>query len=197
MQVRAQAESGSKRVFTSAGASGASRDCSMCLGMNPDQLSPDSDALRRPTAISKAGRGKGGRTHLVSPAVAAATAVRGVVISGRPRKLATLRRIRWTHSTHRNRCPAAPIQCRHRPDHPCGLPEAGYPNGFRGRPFRWMAVRPVIRPQPQPVRQRLGFGCWPRLWDRIVTRAYRLGIDGLRLSRHLIAIRGYLPRQRG
>ena len=34
------------------------------------------------------------------------------------------------------------VQCRHRPDHPCGLPEAGCRNRFRGRPVRWMAVRP-------------------------------------------------------
>lgn len=77
MRVRAQAEAeGLGEIFTDAGAQWRQAGCSMCLGMNPDQLASGSAAPRRPTATSKGGRARAA-AHLVSPAVAAATAVRG------------------------------------------------------------------------------------------------------------------------
>ncbi len=78
MQVRAQAESeGLDAVFTAAGAEWRAAGCSMCLGMNPDQLAPGERSASTSNRNFEGRQGKGGRTHLVSPAGAAATAVTG------------------------------------------------------------------------------------------------------------------------
>ncbi|EWM16296.1 MULTISPECIES: 3-isopropylmalate dehydratase large subunit [unclassified Kutzneria] len=80
MRVRAQAESeGLDKVFTEAGAEWRSAGCSMCLGMNPDQLKPGERSASTSNRNFEGRQGKGGRTHLVSPLVAAATAVRGTL----------------------------------------------------------------------------------------------------------------------
>jgi 3-isopropylmalate/(R)-2-methylmalate dehydratase large subunit len=82
MRVRAQAESeGLGEIFTAAGAQWRTAGCSMCLGMNPDQLSPGQRCASTSNRNFEGRQGKGGRTHLVSPAVAAATAVRGTLSS--------------------------------------------------------------------------------------------------------------------
>jgi 3-isopropylmalate/(R)-2-methylmalate dehydratase large subunit len=82
MRVRAQAESeGLGDVFTAAGAEWRQAGCSMCLGMNPDQLQPGQRCASTSNRNFEGRQGKGGRTHLVSPAVAAATAVRGTLSS--------------------------------------------------------------------------------------------------------------------
>ena len=78
MQVRAQAEAeGLDKVFTAAGAQWRSAGCSMCLGMNPDKLGPGERSASTSNRNFEGRQGKGGRTHLVSPEVAAATAVTG------------------------------------------------------------------------------------------------------------------------
>ena len=78
MRVRAQAESeGLGEVFTAAGAEWRQAGCSMCLGMNPDQLEPGQRCASTSNRNFEGRQGKGSRTHLVSPDVAAATAVRG------------------------------------------------------------------------------------------------------------------------
>jgi 3-isopropylmalate/(R)-2-methylmalate dehydratase large subunit len=78
MRVRAQAETeGLGEVFTAAGAEWRHAGCSMCLGMNPDQLAPGERCAATSNRNFEGRQGKGSRTHLVSPAVAAATAVRG------------------------------------------------------------------------------------------------------------------------
>jgi len=78
MQVRAQAEEeGLNEVFTAAGAEWRSAGCSMCLGMNPDTLKPGERSASTSNRNFEGRQGKGGRTHLVSPQVAAATAVTG------------------------------------------------------------------------------------------------------------------------
>ncbi|MGH3552931.1 MAG: 3-isopropylmalate dehydratase large subunit [Mycobacterium sp.] len=78
MRVRAQAETeGLGEIFTAAGAEWRQAGCSMCLGMNPDQLAPGERCAATSNRNFEGRQGKGGRTHLVSPAVAAATAVRG------------------------------------------------------------------------------------------------------------------------
>ncbi len=78
MQVRAQAEAeGLDAVFTAAGAEWRAAGCSMCLGMNPDKLAPGERSASTSNRHFEGRQGKGGRTHLVSPAVAAATAVTG------------------------------------------------------------------------------------------------------------------------
>ncbi|OHT89422.1 3-isopropylmalate dehydratase large subunit [Mycobacteroides saopaulense] len=82
MRVRAQAESeGLGEIFTAAGAQWRQAGCSMCLGMNPDQLSPGQRCASTSNRNFEGRQGKGGRTHLVSPTVAAATAVRGKLSS--------------------------------------------------------------------------------------------------------------------
>jgi 3-isopropylmalate/(R)-2-methylmalate dehydratase large subunit len=78
MQVREAAErEGLDAVFTAAGAEWRAAGCSMCLGMNPDKLSPGERSASTSNRNFEGRQGKGGRTHLVSPQVAAATAVTG------------------------------------------------------------------------------------------------------------------------
>jgi 3-isopropylmalate/(R)-2-methylmalate dehydratase large subunit len=82
MRVRAQAESeGLHEIFLAAGAEWRQAGCSMCLGMNPDQLAPGERCASTSNRNFEGRQGKGGRTHLVSPAVAAATAVAGKLAS--------------------------------------------------------------------------------------------------------------------
>jgi 3-isopropylmalate/(R)-2-methylmalate dehydratase large subunit len=82
MRVKAQAESeGLDAVFTEFGAEWRSAGCSMCLGMNPDQLAPGERSASTSNRNFEGRQGKGGRTHLVSPLVAAATAIRGTLSS--------------------------------------------------------------------------------------------------------------------
>jgi len=81
-RVRLEAEAeGLDRVFTDFGAEWRFAGCSMCLGMNPDQLSPGERCASTSNRNFEGRQGKGGRTHLVSPLVAAATAVRGTLSS--------------------------------------------------------------------------------------------------------------------
>jgi 3-isopropylmalate/(R)-2-methylmalate dehydratase large subunit len=78
MLVKRQAEEeGLDTVFRKAGFEWRDAGCSMCLGMNPDQLSPGERSASTSNRNFEGRQGKGGRTHLVSPAVAAATAVAG------------------------------------------------------------------------------------------------------------------------
>lgn len=77
-KVRLQAEEeGLDRVFKEFGAEWRFAGCSMCLGMNPDQLGPGERAASTSNRNFEGRQGKGARTHLVSPVVAAATAIRG------------------------------------------------------------------------------------------------------------------------
>src|ERR687883_30351 len=81
-RVRLQAEAeGLHRVFADFGAEWRNAGCSMCLGMNPDQLAPGERSASTSNRNFEGRQGKGGRTHLVSPLVAAATAVRGTLSS--------------------------------------------------------------------------------------------------------------------
>ena len=76
--VKAQAiAEGLDRVFVAAGADWREPGCSMCLAMNPDKLAPGERAASTSNRNFEGRQGRGGRTHLVSPAVAAATAVAG------------------------------------------------------------------------------------------------------------------------
>lgn len=77
-RVRLQAEQeGLDKVFLDFGAEWRNAGCSMCLGMNPDQLAPGERAASTSNRNFEGRQGKGGRTHLVSPLVAAATAIAG------------------------------------------------------------------------------------------------------------------------
>lgn len=77
-RIREQAiAEGLDKIFLAAGAEWRFAGCSMCLGMNPDQLAPGERSASTSNRNFEGRQGKGGRTHLVSPAVAAATAVMG------------------------------------------------------------------------------------------------------------------------
>ncbi|MDH5151359.1 3-isopropylmalate dehydratase large subunit [Kocuria palustris] len=79
-KVRLQAqEEGLDQIFKDFGADWRFAGCSMCLGMNPDQLAPGQRCASTSNRNFEGRQGKGGRTHLVSPVVAAATAVRGTL----------------------------------------------------------------------------------------------------------------------
>ena len=81
-RVRLQAETeGLDKVFLDAGAEWRNAGCSMCLGMNPDQLTVGERSASTSNRNFEGRQGKGGRTHLVSPLVAAATALRGTLSS--------------------------------------------------------------------------------------------------------------------
>jgi 3-isopropylmalate/(R)-2-methylmalate dehydratase large subunit len=77
-RVKRQAEQeGLDRVFRDAGFEWREAGCSMCLGMNPDTLAPGQRCASTSNRNFEGRQGKGGRTHLVSPAMAAAAAVSG------------------------------------------------------------------------------------------------------------------------
>ena len=77
-RIRQQAMAeGLDQIFLDAGAEWREAGCSMCLGMNPDQLAPGERSASTSNRNFEGRQGKGGRTHLVSPAVAAATAITG------------------------------------------------------------------------------------------------------------------------
>jgi 3-isopropylmalate/(R)-2-methylmalate dehydratase large subunit len=84
MQVKAAAEAeGLDRVFTEAGFEWRDAGCSMCLGMNPDILQPGERCASTSNRNFEGRQGKGGRTHLVSPAMAAAAAITGHLVDVR------------------------------------------------------------------------------------------------------------------
>jgi 3-isopropylmalate/(R)-2-methylmalate dehydratase large subunit len=81
-RVRQQAmKEGLDKVFLDFGAEWRNAGCSMCLGMNPDQLAVGERSASTSNRNFEGRQGKGGRTHLVSPLVAAATAIRGTLSS--------------------------------------------------------------------------------------------------------------------
>ena len=82
VRVRLQAEDeGLDVIFKEAGAEWRGAGCSMCLGMNPDTLQPGERSASTSNRNFEGRQGKGGRTHLVSVPVAAATAIRGTLSS--------------------------------------------------------------------------------------------------------------------
>ena len=84
MAVKAQAEEeGLDRVFSAAGFEWRDAGCSMCLGMNPDILEPGERCASTSNRNFEGRQGKGGRTHLVSPAMAAAAAITGHLVDVR------------------------------------------------------------------------------------------------------------------
>ncbi len=72
-------QEGLDRIFKDFGAEWRNAGCSMCLGMNPDKLVPGERCVSTSNRNFEGRQGKGGRTHLASPAVAAATAIRGTI----------------------------------------------------------------------------------------------------------------------
>ena len=76
MREQAEAE-GLDQVFIDAGFDWREPGCSMCLGMNPDRLTPGERCASTSNRNFEGRQGRGGRTHLMSPAMAAAAAVAG------------------------------------------------------------------------------------------------------------------------
>ena len=131
MKVKADAEAeGLDQIFEDAGfewREGAG--CSMCLGMNPDQLGPGQRCASTSNRNFEGRQGKGGRTHLVSPAVAAATAIAGTFAA--PADLTLMEPVHHISGTGR---PPQAQRRRHRPDHPGGLAQAHRAHRLRRRP---------------------------------------------------------------
>ena len=83
-QVKREAEAeGLDKIFTEAGFEWREAGCSMCLAMNPDKLAPGERCASTSNRNFEGRQGKGGRTHLVSPAMAAAAAVAGPFVDVR------------------------------------------------------------------------------------------------------------------
>lgn len=83
-QVKQQAEQeGLDKVFIEAGLEWREAGCSMCLGMNPDILSPGQRCASTSNRNFEGRQGRGGRTHLLSPAMAAAAAITGHLVDVR------------------------------------------------------------------------------------------------------------------
>ena len=76
--VKTQAEAeGLDKIFRAAGFDWREPGCSMCLGMNPDRLAPGERCASTSNRNFEGRQGRGGRTHLMSPAMAAAAAIAG------------------------------------------------------------------------------------------------------------------------
>ena len=87
-QVKAEAEQlGLDKVFLEAGFEWREAGCSMCLGMNPDILAPGERCASTSNRNFEGRQGRGGRTHLVSPAMAAAAAIAGHFVDIRDWKM--------------------------------------------------------------------------------------------------------------
>ena len=81
-EVKAQAEAeGLDQIFKEAGFDWREPGCSMCLAMNPDKLQPGERSASTSNRNFEGRQGRGGRTHLVSPAVAAASAIAGTFVT--------------------------------------------------------------------------------------------------------------------
>ena len=81
-EVKAQAEAeGLDQIFKEAGFDWREPGCSMCLAMNPDKLQPGDRSASTSNRNFEGRQGRGGRTHLVSPAVAAASAIAGTFVT--------------------------------------------------------------------------------------------------------------------
>ena len=142
--VKAQAEAeGLDRIFRAAGADWREPGCSMCLAMNPDKLAPGERSASTSNRNFEGRQGSGGRTHLVSPAVAAATAVAGHFAT--PEDL-SMRSRALTGDLRDRRC-RCKRRRRHRPDHPRRVAEAGRAHRLREGPVRGVARRPRLRAQ--------------------------------------------------
>ena len=114
-------QEGLDKIFREAGFEWREAGCSMCLGMNPDTLDPGQRCASTSNRNFEGRQGRGGRTHLVSPAMAAAAAIPGHFVDIRWNKNFSGQGIGRTmkpFTTHTGLgCDHGPLQCRYRPDH--------------------------------------------------------------------------------
>ena len=145
-------EEGLDRIFREAGLEWVDSGCSMCVAMNGDIVPAGERCASTTNRNFKGRQGPGARTHLMSPAMAAAAAVTGRSDGcARCCSRARLRRRAWNRS-RRSNTPAIPLplrQCRHRPAHSRALPQAVARGGLRAVP----APRPSPRCERGAARQ--------------------------------------------
>ena len=177
---RAEAE-GLDQVFTAAGAEWRQAGCSMCLGMNPDQLAPGERSASTSNRNFEGRQGKGGRTHLVSPAGRGCHRRRRAArLARRPRRTCPAAPTTGgphgaVHRSLRHRPAAAAQQRRHRPDHPRGLSQADHPPRLRGRALRRLAQDPdFVLVRPEYVGATI-LVAGPNFGTRIIARARGVG----------------------
>ena len=151
-----------------------------------------SAAPRPRTATSRAARASGGRTHLVSPAMAAAAALAGHFVDVREVSAA----MKALRAVDRARRRARPRRRRHRPDHPEAVPEADRAHRLRRVPLLRLAQGSRVRAEPAGVRGRVDPRRRAQLRLRLLARARGLGAPGLRLrGRHRAVVRRHLRHQ--
>ena len=189
--VKAQAEAeGLDKVFVAAGFEWREPGCSMCLAMNPDKLAVGERCASTSNRNFEGRQGRGGRTHLVSPAVAAATAVAGTLRHPRGPVVKPV-----TVVTGR----AVPLD-RSDVDTDQIIPsdwlKRGRAHRVRRRAVLGVARRPRLRLEPTRVRRRHHPRGGPELRHRLVPGARRVGAARLRVrGRHLAPLRRHLPQQ--
>ena len=119
---------GLDRIFREAGFEWREPGCSMCLGMNPDILQPGERSASTSNRNFEGRQGRGGRTHLVSPAMAAAAAVRGHFTDVRQLGVPLMQPLRTAPGPRRA---AVATRHRHRSDHPEAVSEEHRAHGLR------------------------------------------------------------------
>ena len=130
-QVKEQAErEGLDEVFRRAGFDWRGAGCSMCLGMNPDIAAPGERVASTSNRNFEGRQGRGARSHLVSPQMAAAAAIEGHFVDIREWESA----MKAIETITGPRQRAGPRRRRHRPDHPQAVPEAGRAHRLRRVP---------------------------------------------------------------
>ena len=189
--VKAQAEAeGLDRIFTAAGADWRQPGCSMCLAMNPDKLAPGERSASTSNRNFEGRQGRGGRTHLVSPAVAAATAVAGHFATPEDLAMKAVRVITGTALPLRradvDTDQIIPAEWLKR------IERTGYEKGL----FATLARRPRLRAQRRALQRRQHPRRRSGVRRRFVTRARRVGAPAVRLRRRdRPELLGHLPQQ--
>lgn len=156
-KVRLQAEAeGIDTVFKEFGADWRFAGCSMCLGMNPDQLAPGERCASTSNRNFEGRQGKGADPPGQPPGRRRHGRAGDAQFPRRPRT----RALRGDHHGEVLRPPRcrgadAPHRRRHRPDHPRRLPQAGHQDRFRGRALRRLAGRPGLRAEPGALPGRV------------------------------------------
>ena len=179
--VKAQAEAeGLDQVFTAAGFDWREPGCSMCLAMNPDKLAPGERCASTSNRNFEGRQGRGGRTHLVSPAVAAATAIAGhFATPGGPRLMETQSVSRHRHAPCRSTAPTSTPTRSSRRDWLKRVERTGFGEG----PVLRVARRPRLRAEPGALRRRQDPRGRPELRHRLVAGARRVGAAWTTASR--------------
>ena len=177
-KVKRQAEEeGLDRVFTSAGFEWRQAGCSMCLGMNPDILAPGERCASTSNRNFEGRQGAGGRTHLVSPAMAAAAAITGRFADVRELRMRELRQVTGRAAVldraDVDTDQIIPKQFLKR------IERSGYGEFLF---FDWMKDPDFELHRPEYEGAQI-LVAGPQLRLRLVARARRLGARGLRLPR--------------